>query len=154
MKYHILGYNIPATRLFLGILLSVFLFTSCAKQRIVPEAEEIPEARSIISFYLNKEDKNYWVRNATVSGYEIGTIIRDKPDCNPLLDFYTYVLTDDDFNREELTIVMLYNYYPTNTFGRIATFKIPISRFKKGKCTPLEVIQNAGVLSLKTHEVQ
>ncbi len=135
------------TVLFLTMLLICCLSCKKAEQQDLDEddVETIAETRA--SFYLAKEDQNYWVRNVTIAGKEIGGVVATSFDCG---SFGTrYLLTDNDLKKNELEIVLLYNYYPTNNFGRQITFKIPISKFKAGTCTPIEIQQqSAGILQL------
>ena len=130
------------------ILIFIVSLASCKKdEEFDSEVEQKTVVETRASFYLSKEDQNYWVRNVTVAGKEIGGVVSTSFDCG---SFGTrYLLTDEDFKKTELEIVLLYNYYPTNNFGRQITFKIPINKFKKDICTPIEIQQqSAGILQL------
>ncbi|WP_461788182.1 hypothetical protein [Pedobacter sp.] len=130
------------------ILVIIVSLASCRKEEeFEPEVEQKAAVETRASFYLSKEDQNYWVRNVTVAGKEIGGVVSTSFNCD-IFDT-RYLLSDSDLNKTELQIILLYNYYPTNIFGRQITFNIPVNRFKKGVCTPVEIQQqSAGILQL------
>ncbi|SFC22429.1 hypothetical protein SAMN05421747_106153 [Parapedobacter composti] len=147
------------------ILLSIYglIFVGaagCSKKEapeVIDEVEEEETVTWVTLFFKEVASEDYWIRSVKIghAAYELGgfTDRNAAPHCGEDIAFPTrYPIDETDIRNGNVKIVVLFNYYPTNTFSRQQTFEIPTSVFKEGACTPVEIqIHTPGIFQLYVH---